>query len=50
MNFVYLIVRYKDTKKTIRRKFVDVLTALSFVHFIPVPDFADITEIVLEIH
>lgn len=49
MNRVYLIVRNKDTKKTIRRLFPDVLTALAFVNTIPSAEYVDVTEIKLEI-
>lgn len=48
MNRVYLIVRNKDTKKTIRRMFPDVLTALVFLNDISTEDFADVTEIKME--
>lgn len=49
MNRVYLIVRNKDTKKTIRKLFPDVLTALAFLNMLPSPDYVGVTEIKLEI-
>lgn len=49
MNRVYLIVRNKDSKKTIRRIFPDVLTALAFINTIPSVEYSDVTEIKMEI-
>lgn len=49
MNRVYLIVRNKDSKKTIRRIFPDVLTALAFINTISSVDYSEVTEIKMEI-
>lgn len=48
MNRVYLIVRRKDTKETIRRIFPDVFSVLAFLNGISRAGFADVTEIKME--
>lgn len=49
MNRVYLIVRNKDSKKTVRLLFSNVTAALVYINNISSADYSDITEIKMEL-